>query len=58
MKKRMQERVSSELMSQNLLYKKADRQKLIILLSEEPYIHGSARFGHLEACDSINFVET
>ena len=45
----MQEHVSSELMSQ--------KQKLPVLLSEEPYMHGLVRFGHLEACNSINFVD-
>ena len=44
MKKEMQERASRELMSQNLSYKNADPQKLIILLSEEPNIHGLVRF--------------
>ena len=42
----MQERVNAR----KSMILKADPQNLIALLSEEPHIHGSVRFGHLEAC--------
>ena len=56
MKKRMQECVSGELMSQNLLLKGWPTETNYTVV-REPYMHGLVRVGRLEVCGSTNFVD-